>query len=73
MEANTVGRPLLRRRDIWAARQRSPDGKHRVRAWEAKNFSTRFGNGRILPQIMDAIGITLVCVAVLVVPALLLS
>jgi hypothetical protein len=38
-----------------------------------KNFSTRFGNGRILPQIMEAIGITLVCVAVLVVPALLLS
>ena len=43
-------------------------------AWFAvKNFSTRFGNGRILPQIMEAIGITLVCVAALVVPALLLS
>jgi len=33
----------------------------------------RFGNGRILAQIMEAIGITLACVAVLVVPALLLS
>jgi hypothetical protein len=39
----------------------------------AINFSTLFGNARILPQIMDAIGITLVCVAALVVPALLVS
>jgi len=44
-----------------------------IRAIRVQNFSTRFGNGRILEQIMEAIGITLACVAVLVVPALLLS
>ena len=50
-----------------------PEHQARFAYFAVKNFSTRFGNGRILAQIMEAIGITLVCVAALVVPALLLS